>query len=280
MLILPDTVTLFGSSIPYLALQIPIGTALALLVGIASLRARFITPGGVALMTLIGFTTFGLGGPAWAFPIFAFFLPSSLITRMGKNRKKNLTQLHQKGGRRDAGQVLANGGVAGLLALIYFIYPHPGFYTAYLASLGAAAADTWSAETGVLGPERPRLITTWRVVEPGVSGGITLLGSIGGMVGASIVYGSAMPFVPFLWDGGLFGLVLLCALAGNIADSLLGATLQEKRLCVVCAHITERKQHCEQPTQLSGGLGGFDNDIVNLLCTAVGAALGFWLVTG
>jgi uncharacterized protein (TIGR00297 family) len=274
MFALPDTLDLMGWSIPTLALQIPLGTALALAIGLISLRVRFLSPGGVIALGFIGFATFGLGGIAWAIPIFAFFLPSSLITRLGKARKQRLSQLHAKGGRRDAGQVLANGGMAGVLALLWFMWNNPVFYFAYVASLGAAAADTWSAELGVLSPEHPRLITTWRVVDAGISGGVTALGTLGGLLGASVVFVSALPFASILGSWQAYLLILGCALGGNIVDSLLGATLQEKRRCTVCGGATERKEHCGCGTEWVGGIPGFGNDWVNLLCTAVGGSLG------
>jgi len=263
-----------GWDVSTLALQIPVGTALALAIGLISLKARFLTVSGVIALGFIGFATFGLGGIAWALPIFAFFLPSSLITRIGKGCKQTVSQIHQKGGRRDMGQVIANGGVAGALALLYFLWQQPVFYFAYVASLGAAAADTWSAELGVLSPEHPHLITTWRRVEPGISGGVTAVGTLGGLVGASVVYVAALPFAGILAGWQVYGSVLLCALGGNIVDSLLGATLQEKRQCKVCGGVTERVEHCGCVTEAVGGISGFDNDLVNLVCTSVGAGLG------
>jgi uncharacterized protein (TIGR00297 family) len=274
MFALPDTLDLMGWSVPTLALQIPIGTALALAIGLISLRAKFLTPSGVIALGFIGLATFGLGGIAWAIPIFAFFLPSSVITRLGKSRKQRLSQLQQKGGRRDAGQVLANGGVAGALALLWFVWREPALYFAYVASLGAAAADTWSAELGVLSAEHPRLITTWRKVDAGISGGVTAFGTLGGLLGASVVFVSALPFAGALWSWQAYIAILGCALGGNIVDSLLGATVQEKRRCTVCAGATERLEHCDCRTERAGGIPGFGNDWVNLLCTAVGAGLG------
>jgi uncharacterized protein (TIGR00297 family) len=274
MFALPDTLDIMGWSVQSLALQIPIGTALALAIGLISLRAKFLTVSGVIALGFIGFTTFGLGGIAWAIPIFAFFLPSSVITRLGKVRKQRLSQLHAKGGRRDAGQVLANGGVAGVLAVLWFVWQEPALYFAYVASLGAAAADTWSAELGVLSPEHPRLITTCRKVDVGISGGVTAFGTLGGLLGASIVFAAALPFAGALGSWQAYMLILGCALGGNIVDSLLGATVQEKRRCTVCAGATERLEHCGCGTEHVGGIPGFGNDWVNLICTAVGAGLG------
>jgi uncharacterized membrane protein len=62
--------------------------------------------------------------------------------------------------------------------------------------------------------------------------------------------------------------------AGAVADSLIGATLQERRWCDACARETERRVHdCGTPTRLAGGLAAVDNDVVNLLATLVGAVV-------
>jgi uncharacterized membrane protein len=62
--------------------------------------------------------------------------------------------------------------------------------------------------------------------------------------------------------------------AGAMADSLVGATLQERRWCDACARGTERHVHdCGAPTRLAGGLAVVDNDAVNLVATLVGAVV-------
>jgi uncharacterized membrane protein len=64
-------------------------------------------------------------------------------------------------------------------------------------------------------------------------------------------------------------------IAGGLADSLLGAVLQERRRCAACGSLTERRRHGCQVVAVStvvvGGVRGFDNDWVNLTSTAIGA---------
>jgi uncharacterized membrane protein len=63
-----------------------------------------------------------------------------------------------------------------------------------------------------------------------------------------------------------------------MADSLLGATIQEQRWCDLCAKATERLVHtCGTLTRHAGGVVGFDNDAVNALCSAVGALVALLL---
>jgi len=59
--------------------------------------------------------------------------------------------------------------------------------------------------------------------------------------------------------------------AGSLADSLVGATVQERRWCDACSTATERRIHtCATPTRVVGGWPGARNDFVNVVCTIVG----------
>jgi uncharacterized membrane protein len=70
------------------------------------------------------------------------------------------------------------------------------------------------------------------------------------------------------------GAIFLGGVAGALADTALGATLQERRRCIGCGEHTERKIHvCGSRTRRSGGIAGIDNDVVNFLATVVGAVV-------
>lgn len=94
------------------------------------------------------------------------------------------------------------------------------------------------------------------------------------MAGALFIGGAAVLAnwpVPFL-------AVAIGGFAGALADSLLGATVQERRWCELCKTFTERPIHsCGTPTSHAGGLVGFDNDAVNAACSAVGALIALLL---
>jgi uncharacterized membrane protein len=67
--------------------------------------------------------------------------------------------------------------------------------------------------------------------------------------------------------------VAMAGCAGALADTLIGATLQERRWCERCSLATERRVHdCGAPTRRVGGVAVLDNDAVNLTATLVGAA--------
>ena len=90
-----------------------IGVIAAALIALAALRARSLTPGGALAAFVVGGVTFGIGGLPGAVLLLAFFISSVALTRVGRERKRALTDI-AKSGPRDAAQVLANGGIATL----------------------------------------------------------------------------------------------------------------------------------------------------------------------
>ena len=186
---------------------------------------KWLTGRGVAPALGVGLATgYGLGWRG-VLLLLGFFVSSSLLS-------KKTSRNHR--------QVLANGGIAALSALL-------GSWLAFAGSLAAATADTWATEIGQFSPTPPRLITNGTRVPAGTDGGMTLLGTVGGIAGAGLIAGLAVGLGP---GGSGLGLAMRVAVAGIIGmllDSLLGATVQRKVRWV-------------------------DNDAVNLAATLTGAA--------
>lgn len=138
-------------------------------------------------------------------------------------------------------------------------------------------ADTWATELGVLTKCQPRLITTFRTVETGTSGAISMTGilaSLGGaaLVGVSVVGAlflesniiARLDYTVSLWI--LAGVAVMSGLVGSLVDSLLGATVQSKNFCSFCKMETEKTIHsCGIPTRFLRGCKWLNNDMVNLL---------------
>jgi uncharacterized protein (TIGR00297 family) len=256
------------------------GFLAAAVVAVGAWRFRLLAPSGALAALLLGTVVFGTGGIAWSLPLITFFVLSSLLskgTRGVRRRRAAFDALFEKGSRRDAGQVLANGGVAGALAIANLISPDPALYVAYLGSLAAAAADTWGTEIGVLSKGAVISVARLRRVEPGSSGGISAVGTLGAAGGALSVAlaGVASP----LWTPRLMLVVALSGLAGMLADALAGGTIQALYRCPVCGVQTERRVHCGSPTELVRGLPIVGNDMVNVFCCVVGGGAG-WLLGG
>lgn len=180
--------------------------------------------------------------------------------------------MFEKTDTRDAGQVAANGGVAGIFMLCaHFFHGGPVWYLMYLASLAAVTADTWGTEVGLLAKHPPRSIITLKKVEAGTSGAISFGGLLGGIAGASLIMLSG----GFWWQDTISTsvpvIIIFSGLAGSLVDSLLGAALQARYRCPVCGSATEKIVHCGSLTSLIGGVRWIDNDAVNWACAATGA---------
>ncbi|HEX6630691.1 MAG TPA: DUF92 domain-containing protein, partial [Gemmatimonadaceae bacterium] len=128
---------------------------------------------------------------------------------------------------------------------------------------------TWATEIGTLSPRAPRSILTWRAVPTGTSGGVSAAGSLAALGGALFMGAVALAVGAAPLTAGA---AVLAGVVGAAADSLFGATVQARRRCPRCGTGTERIVHpCGQRTQPAGGVSWIDNDVVNLLATAVGA---------
>ncbi len=186
---------------------------------------KWLTGRGVAAALGVGLATgYGLGWRGLLL-LLGFFVSSSLLS-------KKTSRNHR--------QVIANGGIAALSALL-------GSWLAFAGSLAAATADTWATEIGRSSPTPPRLITNGARVPAGTDGGMTLLGTVGGIAGAGLIAGLALGLGPGGSGLGLAMRVAVAGVVGMLLDSLLGATVQGKVRWV-------------------------DNDAVNLAATLTGAA--------
>ncbi len=249
---------------------------LSLLIGALAYRRGSLSRSGWAGAVLVGTLTAGLGGWDWGLLVIVFFVSSSALSRVGARHKTRFADAQwEKGDRRDLGQVLANGGLASLLALLAWLWPASGWWPAAVGALATATADTWATEVGVLSRRAPRLATSWRPVPAGTSGAVSALGSLAALAGAlciglaALVFGRTVGGAPRIE-------VLLAAVAGGsvgvLCDSLLGATFQAVRRCPRCGGETERDVHsCGTPTEPLRGLSWLRNDAVNALSTAAGA---------
>ncbi len=154
-------------------MQFIAGTVLAAAVALASRYFRFLTLSGSVATFLLAVIIFGIGGWQWSIPIVTFFVSSSLLSKFGRKRKAQFELLFEKTDTRDAGQVAANGGVAGIVMLCsYFFAEYHQWYSIYLASLAAVTADTWGTEIGLLAKSSPRSLVTFKKVETGTSGAV------------------------------------------------------------------------------------------------------------
>jgi uncharacterized protein (TIGR00297 family) len=229
--------------------------ALGALLAFLTWRLRAATV-AAALTGGIFTTALYLAAPGWRtalWPLLALLLLTLAATRFGRARKEKLGVAESRRGRT-ASQVAANLGVAVLAGLPLIlvrsllhrnILVGPPVCMALAAALAEAAADTLSSELGeVLGGE-PRLLTSFRCVPAGTDGGVSLVGTLAGLIGAIIVASTASFAFGFTFAQA--AIVVLAAVVGLFVDSFLGAFFERR--------------------------GWLNNDAVNFLSTLVSAVL-------
>jgi uncharacterized protein (TIGR00297 family) len=275
-----------------LLFQLALGFVISGLIGIVAYRRQSLSKSGVAGAVIVGTIIFGCGGWVWGLLLIAFFVLSSLLSHYKKAAKERLAEKFAKGHRRDLGQALANGGAGALIALAHLFYPGPVMLAAFVGAMATVNADTWATELGVLSRRPPRLVTTWRTVDPGTSGGVSALGTLASLAGALALGLTTTGFVAIdglmggavnttLGSDGVLGGALLVpsavlgGLTGSLFDSLLGATVQ------AIYYSPARRQETEKRFDPGGvpnvhvrGWRWLGNDGVNFISSLVGALVG------
>lgn len=253
-----------------------VGAIVSAAIGFAAYRTHSLDGAGALAAVAVGTATYGALGLPGAAVLLAFFVTSVALSRVGRARKRELLVDVGKTGPRDASQVFANGGIAAVCALLALWFD-PRFAFAFAGAFAAATADTWGTEIGTLARAQPRSIVTLRPVSPGLSGGVTLPGTLAEIAGAVTVAAVALTLP--LANGGAaraFVAIALAGILGALADSALGGTLQSLRFCPQCRRPTEREPHvCGANTTPIRGASWLGNDAVNFAATLVGAAVGF-----
>jgi uncharacterized protein (TIGR00297 family) len=203
--------------------------------------AAALTGGLLAVIVFIGggFTGIGL--------LAAFFTLGVSATGWKFNTKLKEGIAEDTQGKRNAAQVFANAGVAAILALLAKYNPGAAEVLLLMlaASFSAATADTLSSELGNVYGRRYYHILSFKKMQRGANGAVSLQGSIAGIMGSAVI---ALVYVLGTgWNGQHFLVIIIAGTTGNIADSILGLTLENKGLIT--------------------------NNAVNFLNTAAGAAV-------
>ena len=253
------------------ATQLAFGWAAAAAIALAAYRAGSLNRSGATAAFVVGGLTFGFGGWAWALLLLVFFISSSALSHLFRQRKHALSEKFSKGHQRDWGQVAANGALAAALAAVHAWHPESRWvWPAFAGALAAVNADTWATEIGVLARSAPRYILSGKPVPRGTSGGVSLLGFGAALAGAALIgvcalSGKASPRLALA--------VTVGGWLGAVADSILGATVQAMYFCPQCQKETEHTpQHtCGAPTVWRRGWRWMNNDAVNFIASAVGA---------
>lgn len=255
-----------------------IGACGALFVAGAAYWKQSLSLSGMLAAAVMGTIYFGAGNAFWFGILLLFFISSSLLSKLRQEHKAELELTYDKTGRRDAGQVFANGGIGMVVVLLNAIHPHLLWEFLFVGVMATVTSDTWATEIGTLSRKAPRSVLTGRKLPTGASGGVSLAGTLAA-AGGGIFIGAASWLLQYSagMNGRSFGLLalagLLGGLAGAFADSILGATVQRMNRCAVCGREVEGSEHCGVPTAHFRGWQWMNNDAVNSISSLIGGTV-------
>ena len=204
--------------------QLAIAFAISFILSLLATKAGVADESGLMSATLIGTLVIVFSDIRFFVILLLFYAIGSAVTKYKYSIKLQRGIAEQAGGARGYANVFSNS-LAGLFFVMnYGVFKEEVFLLAFVASIATALGDTMASEVGKTA-DRVYLITNFRRVEPGVSGGISLIGEISALIGCLIVCSFAVVLGILDVKGALISLV-----SGFIAihiDSLLGATLEK-----------------------------------------------------
>lgn len=262
--------------------ELLVKTLVIVTLAVATHVSHSLTFSGVLASILIGGVALFLGGWDCFTILLAFLVLGVAFTKYRRGEKEQGALIQEKGGVRSWVNVLANGGPPAISIMLEHVFRMEVLPVFFLTAVCSAAADTLATEIGLLSSSKPRLITDLRRrVEKGFSGGVTLLGTVAGLLGSLVITLVSLTLYLANAPGMLSAvsdfkrLTVACSTGGflgMVIDSLLGATVQEAYVSKDGERMCEHPEHGEYV--LIKGLKGFDNHVVNFVSSFLAGLLG------
>jgi len=205
--------------------RLPLAVLLNGIVAFAGYRARTVTVAGALIGAAIGITVYvSTGLPGWVLLLVTFAV-ATIASRVGLKRKMVLGIAEERGGRRGAGNAIANTGVAAIAGAVALTGTSPELaHLAFVVALAAGGSDTIASEIGKAFGRHTVSITSLRGVPPGTSGAMSLEGTAAGVAGALAL--GTVAIVLRLVPREMLPLIVVAATVGSLIESWLGATLE------------------------------------------------------
>ena len=234
-------------------------------IAIGAYLARALTAGGALCAFIMGVTVFWTTRAEGFLLFMLFFLSCNVVGKISKRLRKGKTEIaEKKGHRRDVMQVVANGLMTTIAALLWFFTSKTVALIMFGAAVAEATSDTFAGEVGRLSKSGPVSIRNFRPVPVGMSGGVTFLGMVGAFLSSAMI-----AFCWYIWFQGvsIYAAVLVCLMgfAGAVLDSYLGASVQAHYVDPDTGMLTENDEKDGRKLELAQGIRWVDNDMVNLM---------------
>jgi uncharacterized protein (TIGR00297 family) len=185
---------------------------------LAAVNLKKLTLAGSLSGGLIAFFVYAGAGFTGYLIMTLFFFFATLATAYKKRMKQ------EKGlpehSTRDACQVWANAGLAGLAGSLSLFVDDPIVPIVIASVFSSAMADTISSEMGMVTGKKFFNIISLQQDSKGRDGVISLEGSLWGLAGSVLI--ASIYVFGFGWSPAFF-IIIMAGSMGNLADSVMGA---------------------------------------------------------
>lgn len=235
------------------------GLVLSIIAAYAAFLLNWISLDATKAVIILGTMVLGLGGWALAASVVFFFGISSIMTRFNEiDNRHYVNKSYRK--RRDGYQVWANGFWVGIFCILWFALGSVSALVAAFTVVATATADTWATEIGTFKPGKTWNIISFKRVEPGMDGGISVKGTLASLAGATAI--SLFVFLTHLYaPGRFFWVILITGFIGSMIDSVVGALFHDKKV------------ELSAPDDFSNSSDSFTNSFVNWAATGLSGLL-------
>ena len=192
-------------------------------------RVPLMTKGGWISAGVLGSILWGcLSWQGWS-SVVIYLLLGSLVTKIGYKFKNEKGIAEKRGGKRGPENVWGSAATGLFFAIMVKLnFTNLVFYKiGFAASFAAKLADTFGSEIGKRFGRNTYLITSFRKVERGTEGGISLEGTAASALGA--IFMSLIMFIlNIISTKYQFLIVVISGFLATISESFIGAKFQDK----------------------------------------------------
>ena len=257
-----------------LMLEIIILTTPWLAMLMISTRSLDISGGITTLVLILAMGVFG--GVFETVYTTIYFLIATLVAAITGRLYAKKTGVKKEKHTRTGRQIVAVGLVPLTFVIVSYFTKEIFFQYLFTLAITEQFADSMASDIGRLTNGKNVDIIGFKPIEKGLSGGISLLGTLVALFSCFF-----LPLIPFLFNRlELIPFLLIGAFAfvGVLVDSVLGSLFQVLYLCPNCGKRVETPNHCEVEAEKSKGFRIIDNTMVNLLTGVVCGGLGCFLL--